>query len=196
MNKTLEIFDFDGTLFANPMPSHGLWKKGVYGKLQFAWYQHAETLDLPYVPEVPGDEWWNAEVVERALEVAADPDRVGVMMTGRRRKVFWDAVKRILDSKGLNYDVFSDFRLKPEQTTTFKYKTDALDEMVQTYGADRVILHDDRIKHVQRFNKYLEKAGINGECRHVDWKFKTLLTEEQELEIGRIILDREGVEYD
>lgn len=188
--RTLEIFDFDGTMFANPTPTRELWTSKEYGVLNEAWYRAPESLNTPYVPALPDGEWWNQEMVDRALEVAADPDRVGVLMTGRRRVFFFDRVIELCVNRGLGYDVFSEFLLKPEGHTTFDFKFGEVRRMLESYGVDRIVMWDDRRKHVERFNKFFHEQGLPGVCNQIDWKPPAFLTREQELELGRMVLAR------
>lgn len=189
--RTLEIFDFDGTLFANPTPSYGShWTGKEYSILNEAWYRAPESLGDPYVPAIPSQEWWNQEMVDRALEVAADPDRVGVLMTGRRRGIFFDRVVQLCTDRGLGYDVFSEYLLKPEGKTTFDFKFGEVMRMLESYGVGNVVMWDDRKKHVERFNKFFQEQGLPGVCHQIKWKPPVFLTREQELELGRMVLAR------
>ena len=161
----LEIFDFDGTLFANPFPTKEMWPKGVFGKLNFQWYQQPETLAMPWIPENPGLEWWNACMLKRARMVAKDrPNTIPIVMTGRRRALFEQQVVRLLKTQGLLDGVFLAVILKPEGKTTFQYKVESIQRQMENFGATKVKMWDDRYKHVKRFNAWFEEQGIDGEC--------------------------------
>lgn len=104
--KSLDIFDFDGTLFKNPLDTpetRKLYEKATglpwvidkklarelsakhkkFIGMRNGWHGRRETLEPPLVPDpVPADRWI-PEAVEAFLASKADPDRLTLMMTGR-----------------------------------------------------------------------------------------------------------------
>lgn len=91
-------------------------------------------------------------------------DALTVLLTGRGETNFADVVKRIVDSKGLNFDLIC---LKPEVgpngqhfVTTAEFKNEFLKNLVFTYKhADEIRIYEDRPKHVKHFREYFEKLN-------------------------------------
>ena len=97
----LVIFDFDSTLFRSPLPNRKLWHAELLGALlaDCSWFSDARTLSPPYIPDRPGLEWWDEDVVAAArAAIARKSDTISVLMTGRRHHVFGDRIPRIAAS--------------------------------------------------------------------------------------------------
>lgn len=90
----LSVFDFDGTLFKSPDKPEGY--KGN-------WWVEKKSLNPPTVPEKPGDEFWNLEVVEAARKELEDPKNCVILMTGRVNNVFHERITELVGQKGLNF---------------------------------------------------------------------------------------------
>lgn len=91
-------------------------------------------------------------------------DALTVLLTGRGETNFADVVKRMADSKGLDFDLVC---LKPEVgpngqhfTTTAEFKNEFLKNLVFTYKqADEIRIYEDRPRHVKHFREYFEKLN-------------------------------------
>ena len=186
----LHIFDFDGTLFANPMPRKSVWKSS-FGKMNQAWYQHKETLSCITDEMLKNDAAWNVNISEEIASAFMEESNIVFLMTGRKRSEFWHDVSRILASRGFD-EIFSEIILKPAGFSTFEYKTNEISRLYQTYNPKEIIMWDDRINHVNRFNAFFTENMIPGFCNLIEWECPHLLSVEEEIEIGKKIADREG----
>ena len=83
--ETLEIFDFDWTLFRSPGPPRGVPKK--------TFLHNPESLEPPHVPLRPGSEFWIDEVVREMRAAQRRRGTMTVLITARREKT----EDRILD---------------------------------------------------------------------------------------------------
>lgn len=143
MNK-IEVFDFDGTLFRNPMDtpenraryetatgipwhidkqkSQELTRKlGYFVPMRKGWYGKAETLEPPLVPDPVPKEMFIQSVCDRFLESKSNPDVLTVLMTGRHAGIA-KSVLRICDSGGL----LTVEKTKKKDGTTFYHLTESL----------------------------------------------------------------------
>jgi hypothetical protein len=121
--KKLEVFDFDGTLFRNPLDtaenrkkyeqatgipwqidkqkSQELTKKlGRFVPMRKGWYGKAETLMPPLVPDPVPAEMFIKPICDRFLESKYDGTCKTVLMTGRHAGIA-HAVLRLCDQGGL-----------------------------------------------------------------------------------------------
>ncbi|CAJ0823109.1 10873_t:CDS:2 [Entrophospora sp. SA101] len=108
----INIFDFDGTLFASPKPNPKLWSKTLIGVLlnQFTdgkgWYQDSRSLDLGEPTESnKWNEWWNKGLLDNVKESMNDPKCLTVFLTGRCYAVFSETITKMLEDIGLRFDV-------------------------------------------------------------------------------------------
>lgn len=91
-------------------------------------------------------------------------DALTILLTGRGETNFADVVKRIVDSKGLDFDLIC---LKPEVgpngehfTTTAEFKNEFLKNLVFTYKqADEIRIYEDRPRHVKHFRDFFERLN-------------------------------------
>lgn len=87
-----------------------------------------------------------------------------MLLTGRGETNFADLVKRIVDSKGLDFDLTC---LKPEVgpngqqfASTADFKNEFLKNLAFTYKhADELRIYEDRPKHVKKFRDYFERLN-------------------------------------
>lgn len=121
--KTLEIFDFDGTLFKSPLNTKE--NKDIYlketgipweidkknaqelskklGKKIYprsGWFGRPETLMPPFVPNPVPQNMWIQEIVDRFLESKNSSNVITVLMTGRHKGI-QSEVLRILHQADL-----------------------------------------------------------------------------------------------
>lgn len=114
--------------------------------------------------------WWNEQIVNsilsffsvRAISLTASQvqlvrlsmeqsDALAVLLTGRKESRFASLIKRMVDSKGLNFDMIC---LKPEAgpnsqqfQSTMVFKQNLLEDLMLTYTqADEIRIYEDRLK--------------------------------------------------
>ena len=163
--KTLNIFDFDGTIYNSPVPNPTLWNSKTIGLLMksytedgLGWFQNTLTLDPKYVEGLGFNDGVVAEV-ERSMK---DPNAITVLLTGRTM-AFLSRIKSIVDGRGLSFD---EYGLKPTNTsdTTMQFKQRFITDLLGKYPeVTRIEMWDDRSKHVSRFTEFLRTIGFDGE---------------------------------
>lgn len=162
----IKIFDFDGTTFNSPIPNKELWDSRMFGQLMseverggYGWFQNTITLDDKYIQNSD----FNEDVVAEIRAANEDPDTVTVLLTGRTT-AYEPQVKRILDSANLTFDHYG-FKpvAKKQKIYTMNFKQEFIRDLVSMYGdVVSIEMWDDRRKHVDRFNEFLDILGLNG----------------------------------
>lgn len=164
----LYVFDFDATLVDTPLPEVGrrIWKE-KYGfdfpsksadeveknKKITGWWGRKESLDMDTfdMPMIP-------EVKSAYDSVKNNSDVMKVMLTGRRGKLS-DEVKKILDNKGLKFDMY----LFNNKSDTLTAKLDYLNDILTNNPNIKYItLFDDRTEHIPTFKKWGDDLVANG----------------------------------
>lgn len=97
MDTTLEIFDFDWTLFRSPDAPRGVPRK--------TFIHSAESLEPPHVPWRPGKEYWIEEVVRELKSAQRRRGTVTALITARRRKTE-DRIRDLFAQRHLDPDYF------------------------------------------------------------------------------------------
>jgi len=190
--KTLNIFDFDGTIFRSPVPNPANWDSSAIGKLKatidtngFGWFQDIVTLSEPYVPARAGEEWFVPHVKEAVLSSMKDENSITVLLTGRSIK-YSEIVKNITYSAGITFDVLG---FKPhdneETITTMNFKKEFMKDLINNYNPKKVNVWEDRPSHVAKFKELFQKmfSHLDWKIIHVDPPGETFLTRELELEL-------------
>lgn len=164
----LYVFDFDDTLIRTPLPEKGrvIWQQfhgfpfpskseeeveqnrkitGWWGRKESL---DMETFDMPMVPEV-----------KSAYDnIKNNPDVMKIMLTGRRGKLS-NEVRAILDSKGLDFDMY----LYNNKSDTLSAKIDYLNDILSSNPSIvDVVLHDDRDEHIATFQAWGDGLVANG----------------------------------
>lgn len=144
----LAIFDFDGTLFRSPTRPAG-WSG--------AWLGNLESLTRPFVPDVPGVDWWNETVVERAKRDIANENTLTALITGRSQLGFTARIKDLLEQAGLKFDhVF----LSPDEDDTKTYKLKVLTALMSENPMVRnVDIWEDSEENIHTLSNYVESRG-------------------------------------
>ena len=143
----IDVYDFDGTLFRSP-ERPGDWSG--------SWWSHPASLNPPVVPALPGNDWWNMDVVDRARQSIANPDVVTVLITGREADKFTLRVKELLLSVGLEFDHIE----LSNGDDTQKFKLGVIDAMMKRYLSARgVNLWEDREVHLRAYADHVEASG-------------------------------------
>lgn len=148
----LHIYDFDGTLFRSPAPPLD------WGDSEEAWYGEGSSLDLPYVPEKPGPDFWVKDTVTSARQSIANPDVLAVCVTGRSsRQVFKYRIPEILRGAGLRFD---GIYLNPG-TDTVGFKKRVIWTLLQRHPIiDTVHIWEDDIINLREYIRFIQRAGV------------------------------------
>ncbi|GAP85171.2 putative tat pathway signal sequence protein [Rosellinia necatrix] len=170
--NTIHVYDFDNTLFQTPLPNPKIWNSATLGRLQgpdiFAnggWWHDSRILAATG-DGVEREEprawagWWNEKIVELVQLSMKQKDALCVLLTGRSERGFTDLIKRIVTSRGLEFDMMG---LKPEVGpnserfgSTMLFKQAFLVAMMETYKhAQEIRIYEDRPKHTAGFRDFL-----------------------------------------
>jgi len=104
--------------------------------------------------------WWNEKVVELVQLSMQQKDALCVLLTGRSESGFGELVRRMVASRGLEFDLMS---LKPAVgpsnqrfSSTMVFKQMFLEALMETYrGAEEIRIYEDRPKHVKGFRDFM-----------------------------------------
>jgi hypothetical protein len=180
---TLDVFDFDSTLFLSPLLSSNLWHSSFINSITTenlvgpGWWRDIRSLEV----DGPWDEYWNEDVLQEVRKSCADPTHLTVLLTGRRYHPFHTLIEAILASKGLIFDVIG-LRPDPETdepdhptglrfnfepnvfATTMEFKASFIVNILSSVPSlQQVMMWDDRPSHICVFETYLAdmvKLGI------------------------------------
>ncbi|KAF9947802.1 hypothetical protein BGZ72_010246 [Mortierella alpina] len=109
---TVNVFDFDQTLFRSPLPNPALWDPSFIGNLiswnkcAAGWWHTPATLD--FGPEAEASAWegcWNEDLVKEVEKSSNDPGCLTILLTGRNGPVYGNQLLRMLQAKGLDFDL-------------------------------------------------------------------------------------------
>ncbi|KAJ3183680.1 hypothetical protein HDU85_002109 [Gaertneriomyces sp. JEL0708] len=198
----LLIFDFDSTLFHSPLPSTELWSDTLAGALigDCGWFSEPKTLQPPYIPDAPSEEWWDPEVVRAAREGIKDKQRtLTVLLTGRRHDLFGDRIIKMCQALNppLKFDLLffrEGHNVDPQwrHPTTLDFKLGVLRSLLKHFPMiDHIELYDDRKRHLDLFAKelqvlckkgkvksFLVKHVVHAEVKHMPPELEKGLVEE------------------
>ena len=181
-NKThLFICDFDGTLFRSPMPP----------ALSRGWWTKPESLNPPYVPEMPGQDWWVSDVLRQARDACADSNTYSVLMTGRQEAVYGDRVRNLLDQQGLDFD----FVGLNYAYDTVKFKSEMIEKILSKNPAILTVkILDDRLLYLEKYKELILSINpnIKVEIELVTVVCKGVMTEEVPLDIDSIAIPKKA----
>ncbi|KAI9147828.1 hypothetical protein HJFPF1_12860 [Paramyrothecium foliicola] len=172
--KALHVYDFDNTLFKTPLPNPALWNGPTIGVLSSqevivngGWWHDNRILastgqGLEKEEPRAWDGWWNENIVELVKLSIKQPDALCVLLTGRAETGFADLVKRMVASKGLEFDMVS---LKPQVSptnqrfsSTMHFKQLFLNALMETYKqAEEIRVYEDRPKHTKGFRDFFDE---------------------------------------
>ena len=144
----LSIFDFDGTLFASPerppwWPFQGFWGR-------------PESLNPPYVPERPGNDWWAPKVVAAARQAISDTETYTALLTGRQPKL-GPRIKQLLHGEGLRFDEYH----FSNGDNTLPFKLGVIENLVLKVQPEWVDVWEDRGEHIGSFESTLRQLGVD-----------------------------------
>ncbi|KAM9885545.1 tat pathway signal sequence [Verticillium dahliae] len=170
--KALHVYDFDNTLFKTPLPNPALWVGTTIGTLSSqdtlingGWWHDSRILaatgeGADAEEKRAWDGWWNEKIVELITLSTKQKDALCVLLTGRSERGFSDLIKRMIKSKGLEFDMIG---LKPAVSptnqhfkSTMHFKQLFLEAMMETYkNAEEIRIYEDRPKHVKGFRDFM-----------------------------------------
>ncbi|RAK78665.1 rRNA 2'-O-methyltransferase fibrillarin-like protein [Aspergillus fijiensis CBS 313.89] len=174
--RSIHVYDFDNTLFLSPLPNPQLWNGPTIGFLQayesFAnggWWHDPNLLSATgegIEKEEPRawEGWWNEQIVQLVKLSMEQKDALTVLLTGRSESGFSEIIKRMVNSKKLEFDLIC---LKPEVgprnqrfATTMEFKQTFLEDLILTYEqAEDLRIYEDRPKHAKGFRDYFEQLN-------------------------------------
>ncbi|CAO3566329.1 unnamed protein product [Mortierella alpina] len=109
---TVNVFDFDQTLFRSPLPNPALWDPSFISSLitwnncGAGWWHTAATLDFGPAAEASAWEgWWNEDLVKDVERSSSDPGCLTILLTGRNGPVYGNQLLRMIRAKGLDFDL-------------------------------------------------------------------------------------------
>lgn len=169
VKRILTVFDFDGTLFKSPLKPSS-WKG--------AWWGNIKSLTPPMVPEVPGDEWWNDGICEKAFDSLYDKESYTILLTGRIDKFFNERVNELLKLKGLNFPYVG----LSQRNSSIDSKLHHLKEILNDNPYfEKIIFYDDREEHFPMFEKFCKDNKLGCEIVHVKEQYMSLEGEKKKL---------------
>lgn len=171
-------------VFNSPLPNPKLWNGPTIGFLQtqdtFAtggWWHDARILAATgegIEKEEPRgwEGWWNERIVELIELSIQQKDVLSVLLTGRGETNFSELLKRMVASKGLDFDIIS---MKPAVgpnnqhfSSTMNFKQAFLECLMETYKtADDIRVYEDRVRHIKGFKDFFmdynkRQHGVGG----------------------------------
>ncbi|KAI1397943.1 hypothetical protein F4819DRAFT_490021 [Hypoxylon fuscum] len=174
--KAIHVYDFDNTLFQTPLPNQKLWNSLTLSKLgspdifiNGGWWHDPRILaatgeGVEHEEKRAWDGWWNEKIVELVRLTTKQPDALCVLLTGRAEQEFAPLIKRIVKSKGLNFDMVG---LKPvigpnheRFSSTMDFKQVFIRSLLGTYTqVEEIRIYEDRPKHVDGFRRFLDECN-------------------------------------
>jgi len=140
--KTLAVFDFDKTLFRSPDAP-----KGHKGN----WHIKIDSLTSPIVSDIPKDNMWNMQIVNKAKEHIDRPDVYCIMLTGRIDNIFEDRVNQLLLQKELVFDIV---RLNEFGGDTVDFKVNTIKSLIDKMpNLDRLTMWDDDEEKIEKYKE-------------------------------------------
>lgn len=182
---TLDIFDFDSTLFLSPLLSSNLWHSSFINAITTenlmgpGWWRDIRTLefDQPFdtLQHSSWQGYWNEDVVKAVQMSCQNPSHLTILLTGRRYHPFHNLIENMLLSKGLQFDILG-LRPDPEQAeqdayinvqpnvfdTTMDFKTSFIVNLLSSVPTlQDIVMWDDRNSHISAFQTYLSAMVSN-----------------------------------
>jgi hypothetical protein len=164
-------------VFKTPLPNPKLWNGPTIGTLSNpdafvngGWWHDSRILaatgeGLAKEEQRAWNGWWNDKIVELIHLSNKQKDALCVLLTGRSESGFGELIKRMVASKGLEFDLVT---LKPAVgpnnerfANTMVFKQVFLEALMETYKhAEEIRIYEDRIKHVKGFRDFLDEYNI------------------------------------
>jgi len=164
-------------VFKTPLPNPKIWNSPTIGTLSNpdafvngGWWHDSRILaatgeGLDKEEPRAWDGWWNENIVELIRLSMKQTDALCVLLTGRSESGFSDLIKRMVTSKGLEFDLIS---LKPAVgpnnerfANTMAFKQTFLQALMETYRySEEIRIYEDRAKHVRGFRDFLDEYNL------------------------------------
>ena len=154
-DKSLVVFDFDGTIFRSPDKQSG---EQAYRRAtgkdwpHKGWWGRTESLMPPVVPLRPDPSWYLDDVVRAHKRHSGDPHSRVVLMTGRHAG-FKQRVLELLDNAGIHFD---DAFFQGQSGGTFENKANNIARLLAD-GYSSVEVYEDRTEHAAMFADLLRQ---------------------------------------
>ena len=159
-------------VFKTPLPNPALWTGTTIGSLSSqdvivngGWWHDSRILaatgeGADAEEKRAWEGWWNETIVDLVRLSTNDKGALCVLLTGRSEKGFAELIKRMVNSKGLEFDMVG---LKPfvsptnqSFNSTMHFKQLFLTAMMETYKhAEEIRIYEDRPKHTKGFRDFL-----------------------------------------
>ncbi|KAI0165200.1 hypothetical protein GGR52DRAFT_575291 [Hypoxylon sp. FL1284] len=172
--SAIHVYDFDNTLFKTPLPNPKLWNNTTYAQLSSpsiflrgGWWHDPRILaatgeGVEQEEKRAWSSWWNEKIVELVRLTMQQEDALCVLLTGRSEPEFSQLLKKIITSKGLDFDMVG---LKPPVgpnnerfQSTMNFKQIFILSLLATYtNLDEIRIYEDRHEHVVRFRDFLDE---------------------------------------
>lgn len=171
-------------VFNSPLPNPKLWNGPTIGFLQTqetftngGWWHDSRILAATgggvEVEEPRAWEgWWNEQIIQLIKLSMQQKDALTVLLTGRSEVGFGELIKRMVKSKGMEFDMVV---LKPKVgpnnqrfSSTMAFKQHFLETLMETYSkAEEIRVYEDRIKHIKGFRDFFtdynrQQNGMGG----------------------------------
>jgi len=134
--ETLEVFDFDWTLFRSPFPP--------YGEPEKSWWASQKSLMPPHVPLRAPRSFWIEEIVKEMKASQRRSESLTVVLTARRGKTE-ERIIELLNQRGLEPEEFhcrSASFAKDKSSSGFKRAT--VSKLLRRYPSIvRVVVWED-----------------------------------------------------
>lgn len=142
MLDTLCVFDFDDTLFKSPEQP-----KEFKGN----WKISKESLNEPYVPEIPDNSFWNLSVVNTATKFIQEKNNYCILLTGRVGQIFENRINELLKQKNLN---FKEVHLNDFGGDTVEFKIEKVNNILRkSPEIKKIIFWDDNLEYLKKYEK-------------------------------------------
>ncbi|KAL6914256.1 hypothetical protein FSST1_012016 [Fusarium sambucinum] len=169
--KALHVYDFDNTLFKTPLPNPQLWNGPTIGTLSNqetfvngGWWHDSRILaatgkGIDVEEKRAWEGWWNEKIVDLVRLSMQQKDALCVLLTGRSEKGFAELIQKMVNAKGLEFDMIG---LKPSVSptnqkfqSTMHFKQLFLGCLMETYKqAEEIRVYEDRPKHTKGFRDF------------------------------------------
>ncbi|KAK9474881.1 uncharacterized protein V1510DRAFT_428226 [Dipodascopsis tothii] len=175
---SIDVYDFDNTLFLSPSPNPALFDQTTIGRLQVpdvfsagGWWHNECTLrelGRGFDDEIKR-QWrgyWNEAVAAEVARSVADPGTLTILLTGRGRARFGSIVEAMVNSRAMAFDMLV---LKPTELglSTLNYKNKFMETTILACpGLRNVRMFEDRGYHVREFNVALARLQKDFSRRH------------------------------
>ena len=154
--RSLEIFDFDWTLFRSPHPPEGVPRK--------TFLHGPGSLEPPHVPWRPGSAFWIEEIVREFKAATRRRDSVTALITARRAKTE-ERIVDLIEQRNIDPD-FAFFRASSFQKDKDKiyFKRKMALRLLDMYPTiDRMIVWEDEKEQIASLKDLARRKRVKFE---------------------------------